>query len=866
MTRGNNWNHADLANALGKATQQPDGSYKTNCPSHQDKVQSLHVSEGDKGQAVVNCMAGCDQATVWVACLDKMGGAPTTTKTSKPRKSTPQATLPAPSEATLSEINHYEFGAPTHLHEYRDTDGALHFYNCRFEFDTPHEKQGKKTHRPYCYVGNKWAFQAPEKGRRIPYRLDKLLPTGTVIIHEGEKASNAGAELAPEVSHLGWWGGANNATYTDWNAIAGRDVWLIPDNDDPGIKAMESLSDKLRGLGCSVKLCANVGQALSTLGVNAELLKGFDAADALALGWDHERFTEFLDISVLPPADADMGVMQTFTASVAATKEKATINKFIPLGYNNDTYYYLSRSTKQIHALSSSAHKRSSFTSICPQDAFWMSYVPQKKGNPDWDQASSRMMDECQKAGLFDSENIRGRGAWYDRGRSVLHLGNRLIIDGEPVDILTRPGKYIYELAPTLEGPGEVVMSDEEARDILSVSQQFSWEHPISALYLIGWIMLAPICGAIQWRPHVWITGSPGTGKSTIMDRFTTPLLGNMAIVAQGDSTEAGIRQTLKHDALPVILDEAESEGDKGAARRDLIIQMIRQASSDGSARTIKGGATGHATSFHVRSMFMLGSVGVSLKNAADQSRIAILPVLRSTRDWREVEAKIAAITPGTSRRLIARSVAMIPTIRHNTNLLADAIVKVINNQRLADQHGILLAGAVGMMHMRKLTQDEAEAFIEEHRAHILNESRIIESDEWQCLSHILEQPIRMDRTTGSPVTLSVGELIHAAQGYDAVHSMTDSAAALIRHGIKLDTARQVLFIAQSHSQLATLFRGTPWQACWHRPLLRIPEIVKKEIKVRFAGGSPCRAIEVPLSLITGDMTDETESPETIPF
>ena len=77
-------------------------------------------------------------------------------------------------------------------------------------------------------------------------------------------------------------------------------------------------------------------------------------------------------------------------------------------------------------------------------------------------------------------------------------------------------------------------------------------------MLLAGWVALAPTCGCLDWRPHIWLTGGAGTGKSLI-HRFISPLLHDMGVPVSGNTTEAGLRQTLKSDALPVVFDEAES-------------------------------------------------------------------------------------------------------------------------------------------------------------------------------------------------------------------------------------------------------------------------------------------------------------------
>lgn len=63
------------------------------------------------------------------------------------------------------------------------------------------------------------------------------------------------------------------------------------------------------------------------------------------------------------------------------------------------------------------------------------------------------------------------------------------------------------------------------------------------------------LCGALKWRPRIWLTSGTGSGKSTIQNDFVSFLMNGISVYAQGNSTEAGIRQHLKSDALPVLFD-----------------------------------------------------------------------------------------------------------------------------------------------------------------------------------------------------------------------------------------------------------------------------------------------------------------------
>lgn len=70
-------------------------------------------------------------------------------------------------------------------------------------------------------------------------------------------------------------------------------------------------------------------------------------------------------------------------------------------------------------------------------------------------------------------------------------------------------------------------------------------------------------------------------------------LLGDFALPVVGNTTEAFIRQALRSDALPVVIDEAESNEKADQQRIQQILALARYASSETRASIGKGSAAG---------------------------------------------------------------------------------------------------------------------------------------------------------------------------------------------------------------------------------------------------------------------------------
>jgi uncharacterized protein (DUF927 family) len=180
----------------------------------------------------------------------------------------------------------FEFQA---LHAYTDLDAKPLYWRIRAK----HPETGKKWIRPMTRTGKGYALREPEKpalGRPL-YRLHELVlrPDDVVIVTEGESKADRLAALGLLATTSG---SADSAADADWQALAGRDVLVWPDNDVPGRHYAEAVRAVLTLLGCEVKLIdvdllmlAPKGDALDWLARHPEAR----AADVLALACEPDR-------------------------------------------------------------------------------------------------------------------------------------------------------------------------------------------------------------------------------------------------------------------------------------------------------------------------------------------------------------------------------------------------------------------------------------------------------------------------------------------------------------------------------------------------------------------------------------------------
>jgi putative DNA primase/helicase len=682
------------------------------------------------------------------------------------------------------------------------------------------------------------------------YGLPRLAqrPYAPVLVVEGEGTADAAALLFPEHVVISWANGTNAIGKTDWQPLAGRAVTLWPDADAPGRKAMARLAALLHEQGCRVAL----------LDPPADLPQGWDLADA---DWSQAEAADHLQqwLQPLPAAQQtspeDAGADQQESTSAESSSGGGA--PFQCLGYDGEASYYRSGRTGQVLRLARSAHTATHLIALAPL-AHWETLYPSRTG-VNWSAVASDLYERSIAAGLFTPDRIRGRGAWWDDGRPLLHLGDRLVTpEGEHLITTSFRSRYVYQRMPRLDGPGDVQpLSVQEAAVIVSIANRFHWDVPASGTLLVGWVVLGPICGSLRWRPHVWLTGGAGSGKSAILERYITPLLGDFALPVSGSTTEAALRQSICSDAMPVVFDEAESNERPDQQRMQGILSLARVASSESGASLLKGSPSGEVSRYRVRSMFLLSSIATALKQGADRSRFAQL-TLRNPAElpkgerelhWASLDRDLDRHISGElGRRLIARTVGLIPMIRQAEGVFTRAAARHFDSQRLGDQYGTLMAGAWSLLSDVVPTQEEAEQCIACHDWESYSQSTEL-SDEQRCIQTVLQHQLRVECPDRS-VTRTVGELVELAahQAHDLEISAELAAQALARQGLRLEPPH--LLVSNTAEPIAHILRESAWAHGWAVVLLRLAGAQRRG-PVRFCGaGMVTRAVAIPLAVL----------------
>ncbi|HYD29206.1 hypothetical protein [Brevundimonas sp.] len=521
-------------------------------------------------------------------------------------------------------------------------------------------------------------------------------------------------------------------------------------------------------------------------------------------------------------------------------------------GDGSKTYYYLSPGGA-LARLNHREHANTGLLSLFDGDMEWL-----RKTFPRFDKegevvgfkqqdAAAWLMRASTRSGFFDPDRqLRGPGAWRDDdGRLLLHCGDQIRLpDGAWLDAGCRIGNHIYPASVPEPRPARKPAAQDDVRDLLELLETWNWRKPETdpRLYL-GWLGAAMVVGALRWRPHIWVTGDRGSGKTTL-EQLSDALLGS-SVYRASDPSAAGIRQALAGAARPVALDEIEVSSDGTVGRARDVVALARLGSTDGQGAVVRGSADGKAQSYYIRACFYFSSILTVPLLPQDLTRICVL----NLDPLQKIEGAAARMREGLKRcgalgaGMRARMVRGWDRLQEALVVYDGALQDLGHGARQADQLGVLLACAHVLLNDEKATAAEAASIVGGFKpGEVLDRDE--DADHVQCLMHLFS---RSAEAWSSGRKRTIGELINEAREH------ADAARALRAYGLALQTGadhRPRLAIANQHDSLREIFAGTRWaQGVWRQSLERVPgrEIPNKV--VNFAGARS-RAVYVGLEWV----------------
>jgi len=458
---------------------------------------------------------------------------------------------------------------------------------------------GQRVEGTYCILGHSSDLSGVALGKSVPVLVCEGWATGETVRALWTKVR--GECLVVVAWNAGNLGPVARAVR---KAFPGNPLVVVADNDcwkeqNTGLRAAEEVADL----------------------VSATVLAPFFSEDM-----SEKRPTDWNDLWLLSASTSE--------AQISSHKIQKPPQVHC-LGYYQSDFFLSSSQNPQILAVSEPSDTQ--LLKLLPLK-YWALHYPKlsTSGAPqgvDWLLAKSDILEKCCAAGLFDRASLRGRGFWKHEGRIILNTGSKMWDQGKWCEVRDYGPSYVY--TQNIELNPVPVLKDNT--HFLTNLSHLRFDREMDKYFLLGWLVAAPLAGVTEWRPHIWITGEKGSGKSTILEYVIRPMFEAWTTVRADKSSEAGIRQTIKNDAVPVIMDEFEPGKHSGP-----ILNLLRVASSE-SGPIRRGTPSGKSLEFTARFNACMSSIHTAQLDPADESRIEML-YLRKAQDsgWNFVKEKLS--------------------------------------------------------------------------------------------------------------------------------------------------------------------------------------------------------------------------------
>lgn len=548
------------------------------------------------------------------------------------------------------------------------------------------------------------------------------------------------------------------------------------------------------------------------------------------------------------------------------------------MGYRDNSNFFLSIQSGQVFGLSARQMSREMLLSLAPLD-FWRLSYPKEPGRNggqndgvDWLCAINELIQATYDCGPWDPSTQVVQGARLDGKTVVFHTGTRLFVDGRDTDqpfegtcrIGEFNGKYCYTIGPNqcrtpaFSHPFEA-NSDDVAR-LLQLLRALDWRRGnknLSVLATFGWITISPICGILNWRPHLWLDGPRSSGKSWIVNNLIAPAVGDYVEKVVGNTSESGLRNALNHRSVPVIFDEAEGENNSNRVRMQEILRLARHSASASNTKdaAVLQGVSGGGSQRHysIASTFLMASIMPQLEAAADMTRFARAS-LGTGRPFEAFSAEIEGpaydllMVPqeidGTeyffADRLIARMVLRARDYNKTYRTMVQALCRLGLERRIADVYGTFATGA--WLALRDDTPENHDAALfflnEEFNAMdeliSFNKDMDEEKDHVRIMEILKSRTIKVESPNYGRRDIYVGHLMEVAAGLpeldgegSAMISREDAETELRNIGIRPacfdektedftpcgpHEEAQVFLIHRKSSLLGQMLKDTPYE------------------------------------------------------
>ena len=764
-------------------------------------------------------------------------------------------------------------GDRTALYDYTDPAGKVEFKVGRYEASVDGEDKPKKTFRPFTpkkdgtgyWVVSPRSEQLPLEGRIDHYPIYRLktiaaavrswtgMPDGQrgqIWVVEGEKCADLlsrvdvvnaqGAKRPPPLTCSLYGGSKHPLEHHDLTILYGQRVLLLADADRNGREYMKKLGKHLAEFRSEVRYFMPDGT------------DGHDVGDAAATGW-----AGVMDF--ITRAGGVKGHEEVFTVAVDETKQPMDLPMidtpyFRIMGFEDRSIVIQSKRTHKIHKLAASSVGAMGNLIVLAPLHFWKQMAggkdPAQKHRDVWADAMIRAAEE---RGEMSTQSVYmwSRGAHKDRtGKVIYNVGNG-ILEADDSGLLNRMKPLMQDVETSeiyLPGPKIDLYDDEQAfqygAELYDAISGYRWEREEHGQAFLGWIVASLIGGALPFRPMLWLTALPDTGKTFLLEFVVKALFGNL-VTDWANVSEAAMAAQTSFSALPAYLDEFEPKPGK-ERRIDDILALVRVATSGGAART-RATQTGEFYQARPRFSLLMASIDRPALSDADSSRIMPIRLdAAGVQDWPIVRDKIIQAVDGhRARSIVTNIIRNTQRIVEHAKEIEDELLTENLSTRESQQRAALSAGV---------------AFLSADEGFRLSRQRRGLADKYRAMSTLMQSMVR----SRFEEDVTVADALK--QGYFEVDGkwvpdawLTEEKrklrAATMRHGFRF-IDEEWLYAAIDWKGMRDLLQHTQYQNIdLSEYLLRLPGAHRPKsdggayVRVTFAGQTRA-VIAIPRSTL----------------
>ena len=742
------------------------------------------------------------------------------------------------------------------IYDYTDDTGRITHRVARYEKATDDKDKPAKSYRAFTPTpdGQYWMVGPKSDQLKPEHRIDKYpiyrrreiaaitktwegLPEaakGQIWLTEGEKCADLMAGLtagpkgkAPIVCAL--YGGSKHPVENhDLSPLYGQRVLLLADSDKVGRAYMKKLGQHLNDNNTEVRYFLPAGD------------DHYDVGDAAAKGWD--GVIEFINGAGGVQSHAEVfDIKPDETKAPIPSMAMADTPYFRVMGFEGTAVVMQSKVTHKIHKIPANGlSSQGNLIHLAPLK-YWQSLAG---GN---DLSAKRLLvfaDSILRAAeemgemSTQSTHMWSRGAHLTKsGAIVYNIGNGLIAeDGDGMLTEARPLTQDVESSEIyLPGAKIELVDDKEAyvycADLFDAIMQYRWDREEHGHAFLGWIVTSLIGGALPFRPMLWLTALPGSGKTFLLEQVVNPLFGSL-VTDWANATEAGMAAQTSDTALPAYLDEFEPEPGKERRLQD-IMGLIRIATSGGASRT-RANQKGEFYQSRPRFSLLMASVDRPTLSEANAQRIT--PIRLSTKgveNWAAVRDRILkAVEPERSAAIRTHIIRSTAKIARHAKEIEDELIQQEAATREAQIRGALSAGV---------------AFLSADPGFRIGRSAKTLADEYRPFATLMQTTLRQkfdeDITCAQALRRAYfednGNFVGESWASDAQRILR---SLMVRQGFKFADG-DTLYCAIDWRPMVKMLEGTPYMHIdLSEYLLQLPEAARPRteagnfVRANFAG------------------------------